>query len=359
MSANPQPRRLVEGDFDLLISRSLDGDLPAAAERELRELLASDPSARARYDAMARLVGRLEEIPDPEIPFALATRVNSQVEADSQGLVASLHRFGFYFRPATVFVVVAGIVAVGLAYTLRNPPQPASTVAAARTAPAAAPADDRVSVFFGPAGKAGQKDAAASPEAAPAAPAEARLAEAAPAREAASKPQEPVLVASAESSRARDEKEEAFAPEPPAAKVASAPAPAAMPQAADFSPAVVVAERPEIVAQGAPARSGNTLAAASRASVVVPVGPTVEVVGKAAGALRLAAPAKLDGLAGPFEGSYRLDLDASGRVTEVVRLFGGSGTEPSGLGERLRGLSFVPAEAARGAGSVDVKVRIR
>lgn len=348
MSANPQPRRLVEGDLDLLISRSLDGDLPAADERELRDLLASDPSARARYDAMARLVGRLEEIPDPEIPFALATRVNSQVEADSQGLVAALHRFGFYFRPATVFVFVAGIVAVGLAYTLRNPPQPASTVAAARTAPASAPADDRVSVFFGPSDR---KDAAAAPEAAPA---EARPADAAPAREAAAKGQEPVLVASAESARERDEKEEAFAPEPRAAKAAAAPAPAPMPQAADFSPA---AERPAVVAQGAPQRSGKTLAAASRASVL-PAGPTVEVAGKAAGALRLAAPAKLDGLAGPFEGSYRLDLDASGRVIEAVRLFGGSGTEPSGLGERLRGLSFVPAEAARGAGSVDVKVRI-
>ena len=130
MSANPRPRTLAERDLDLLISRSLDGDLPAEEERELRDLLASDPSARARYEAMARLVGRLEEIPDPEIPFALATRVNSQVEADTQGLAATFHRFGFYFRPATVFVFVAGLVAVGLTYTLRHPPQPAATVAA-------------------------------------------------------------------------------------------------------------------------------------------------------------------------------------------------------------------------------------
>lgn len=344
MSANPRPRALVEGDLDLLISRSLDGDLPAEEERELRDLLASDPSARARYEAMARLVGRLEEIPDPEIPFALATRVNSQVEADTQGLAATFHRFGFYFRPATVFVFVAGLVAVGLTYTLRHPPQPAATVAAARSAPA--PSEPRVSVFFSPSEK---KDAVApaAPAAAPSTTGEARPADAAPVREAATKAKEPVLVASAEPPSARDEKGEAFAPEPRAAKAAAAPAPSAILQSADFS-------RSAAAAESAPARGGNVVA-----SAVGAVAPAVEIVGKAAGSLRLSAPAKLDGLAGPFEGSYRLELDASGRVTEVVRLFGGSGTEPSGLGERLRGLSFAPVEVARGVGSVDVRVRIR
>ena len=58
MSANPQPRPLVTGDLDLLISRSLDGDLPGEEERDLKSLLAADASARARYDAMARLVGK-------------------------------------------------------------------------------------------------------------------------------------------------------------------------------------------------------------------------------------------------------------------------------------------------------------
>ena len=45
-------------------------------------------------------------------------------------------------------------------------------------------------------------------------------------------------------------------------------------------------------------------------------------------------------------------------VAEVVRLFGGSGVEPAGLQPRLKGLAFVPVEAARAAGSVDVKVRL-
>ena len=363
MSANPRLRPLVEGDLDLLISRSLDGDLPAAEERELRELLSADPSARARYEAMARLVGRLEALPDPEIPFALATRVNSQVEADTQGLAATLHRFGFYFRPATVFVFVAGLVAVGLTYTLRNPPKPDATVAQARSAPAAAASEGRVSVFLGPAEK--KKDAAAAPErdlpaAAPAAPAEVRLAgDARDARPAEAKPQEPVLVASGASPGARDETAETFAPEPRGARGVAAPAP--MLQAADFSPAASAATATEvspIETEAVRSKGVNALASAPAVKVSA-AGSAVEIFGKAAGTLRLSSPARLDGLPGPFEGSYRLGLDASGRVIEVTRLFGGSGTEPAALADRLRALDFVPAEAARIAGSVDVKVRIR
>jgi hypothetical protein len=67
----------------------------------------------------------------------------------------------------------------------------------------------------------------------------------------------------------------------------------------------------------------------------------------------------MEGLSGPFEGSYRLALDASGRVAGVVRLVGGSGTEPADLPERLRGLSFAPAEAAGSVGAVEVRVRLR
>jgi hypothetical protein len=85
---------------------------------------------------------------------------------------------------------------------------------------------------------------------------------------------------------------------------------------------------------------------------------SAQVVGPSTGNLRLAVPARLDGLSGPFEGTYRLDLDGAGRVTRVVRLVGGSGSEPSGLFERLKDLSFTPAEAARAAGTVDVKVRL-
>jgi len=342
VSANPQPRPLVTGDLDLLISRSLDGDLPGEEERELKSLLAADPGARARYDAMARLVGRLEEIPEPETPFALATRINSQLEDDTKGLAASLHRFGFYFRPATLGVVGAGIVAIALSYTVMSPTKPVATVAEskAQPAPAPAPADDgRVSVFFGESEK---KDAAPArvAEARPAAPAASYPAEALASDEKGSARQEPVQVASNETRKAKEEV--AFAPERDAAAESATEG---------------VSMQKSAVADGARLRAAPAPAAAG-AVRAVPAAPAVDVVGKTAGTLRLAAPASLEGLSGPFDGSYRLELNGSGKVTEAVRLFGGSGIEPAGLQERLRTLTFVPADAARSAGSVDVRVRI-
>lgn len=369
MSANPQPRPLVTGDLDLRISRSLDGDLPLEEERELKALLAADPAARARYDAMARLVGRLEELPEPETPFALATRVSAQVEDDTKGLAASLHRFGFYFRPATLGVVAAGIVAVAISYTVVNPRRPAAVVAESKAQPA--PADDgRVSVFLGETAK---KDAAPSRAAglAPAAPAASYPAEAlASDAKGGARRQEPVQVASNETRKAKEEV--AFAPERDAPALAAA---APEPQAAQARNDVAAESAAEgVVLQKSAAADEARFRAAAPAPVVAGaarhaapapasagatrVAASVEVVGKASGTLRLSAPASLDGLSGPFEGSYRLELNSSGMVNEVVRLFGGSGVEPAGLQPRLKGLSFGPVDAARAAGSVDVKVRL-
>lgn len=339
MSANPQPRSFVTGDLDLLISRSLDGDLPGEEERDLQSLLVADPSARARYEAMARVVGRLEELPDPEPPFAMSIRVNAQLEDDTKGFAASLHKFGFYFRPATIGVIAAGIAAVTISYSVVPPPKPAATIAAAseqsKAQPAAAPEDDgRVNAYFAEPerkkdGPAPARESAAAAPAAPA-PSAARARSAAPLADALAEGraddekrlnrQQPTLGASSEASLAKNE-DLAFAPEPDtASRAAAAPAPQA---------------------------AGGLRAVAS-----------AQVVGPSTGTLRLAAPARLDGLPGPFEGSYRLDLDGTGRVTSVVRLVGGSGSEPSGLSERLKDLSFTPAEAARTAGTVDVKVRL-
>ena len=365
MSANPQPRPFVTGDLDLLISRSLDRDLPGEEERELKSLLQADSAARARYDAMARLVGRLEELPDPEAPFALSTRVRSQVENDTVGIAATLHRFGFYFRPATVGVVAFGIVAVVLTSTIMAPPKPTATVAEAKdqstAQPASAPEDDgRVNVFFADSPKKDDASPAAV-SAAPAAPAAPARIAAAPdqnrANEAKGKlRQEPVLVASAETPREKEESV-AFAPERDAPALAAA-APA--PPSAVASRAVA----DESVAEGASLQKAagsdekRLRASAPQAAGATRVAASAQVVGKAAGTLSFSNPARLDGLVGPFEGSYRLDLDDSGRVTEVVRLVGGSGSEPSGLAARLKDLSFTPVEAARAAGSVDVKVRL-
>lgn len=347
MSANPQPRPLVTGDLDLLISRSLDGDLSGDEERELHAVLAADPFARARYDAMARVVGRLEELPDPEPPFALGTRVQVQVETDTQGFAAVLHRYGFYFRPATVGIVVLGFSVAAVVYSVRQSPAPTETIAAVGEQAAPAPVDDgRVSVYFLETAK---KEAAPAP-----APAAGPAAEPARARnvepKTAARP-EPVLVASAEAPRSRDET--AFAPERDTTALASAaPAPAAAPreQAESASEERVATQKSAASLDAArlrPAAPGASPAA------------TVDVVGDSAGVLRPVPPLGLEGLSGPFEGSYRLVLGPSGRVTGVARLAGGSGTEPADLPERLRGLSFAPAEAAGSVGVVEVRVRLR
>jgi hypothetical protein len=339
----------VAGDLDLLISRSLDGDLSGDEERELHDVLAADPFARARYDAMARVVGRLEELPDPEPPFALGTRVQVQVETDTQGFAAVLHRYGFYFRPATVGIVVLGFSVAAVVYSVRQSPAPTETIAAVGEQAAPAPVDDgRVSVYFLETAK---KEAATVP--APAAPAPAVPA---PARARTEEPkpavrQEPVLVASADSPRAREEA--TFAPERDATALASAaPAPATSPR----GQAEPGAE--ERVAMQKSAASLDAARVRPAAPLASPAA-TVDVVGESAGVLRPVPPLGLEGLSGPFEGSYRLDLDASGRVSGVVRLVGGTGTEPAGLSEKLKGLSFAPAEAAGSVGAVEVRVRLR
>ena len=354
MSANPEPRPLVTGDLDLLISRSLDGDLPGEEERELQSLLAADPAARARYDAMARLVGRLEELPDPETPFALSTRVNAQVEADTKGLAASFQKYGFYFRPATLGVIAAGLVTVALVYTLRHPAKPPVTVAPTRPQPARVD-DGRVTVYLGDSEKAKGEAAAPAPGAAEA-PVEVAVVkeERAPAEAKRQDRAEPVLVASAETARPEDE--DRFAPEQDAPALAgSAPAaPAPVGRNAEGARESAVA----LQKAAAPDSARLRAAAPAVSGRVARSAASVQVVGRAAESLRLSGAGQLDALPGPFEGNYRLELDASGRVADVVRLFGGSGSEPPGLQARLKGLSFAPAGGAPLAGPVDVRVRL-
>lgn len=353
MSANPQPRPVVPGDLDLLISRSLDGDLSAHEERELRELLASDASARARYDDMARLVGRLEELPDPEPPFALGTRVQVQVEADTQGIAAVLQRYGFYFRPATVGIIALGIGVAVVASSLRQSPGTSGPVATVAERAAPAPEDDgRVSVYFLETGNEGAAPAA-PPASAPAAAPPARAA--APSRAADEVPRpaerpEPVLVASAEASRAREDA--SFAPERDAiALAATAPGPAPAARGQDGG---IVLQRME-TQKSASSPDAARLQAAPPAPGA---GAAVEVVGASAGSLRPGSPLGLEGLMGSFEGRYRLRLDHAGRVVGVVRLDEGAGAEPPLLRERLGQLSFAPAAEAGAVGEVEVRVRI-
>src|SRR5207244_106760 len=92
VSARPDLARLSEAELDLLISRSIDGDLAPEEQRELEDYLATHPEAMARHADTAELVSLLSKLPAAEPPFALATRVSSQVAERSRGLGAVGHR---------------------------------------------------------------------------------------------------------------------------------------------------------------------------------------------------------------------------------------------------------------------------
>ena len=149
MSARPAISQLLGEDLDLLLSRSLDGDLTPDEEMELQGYLATDPAARHRREELAGLVASLKDLPSTGTPFALATRVNTQVAERSSGLGATLNRYGLFLPPAAVTVGLVGlgvVLAVGL-FAWNPRPKPASGVA--RPAEVAeARAEGPVTVFF-------------------------------------------------------------------------------------------------------------------------------------------------------------------------------------------------------------------
>lgn len=149
MSARPAFALLPPEELDLLISRSLDGDLPPEEQEELERYLTTDADARRRRDAIAALVGRVRDLPVPEPPFALATRVNAQVAERAQGLASAWNRMGIYPPPGLVPVLAFVVVGSLLGYALFGGKKPVPRPAAAP--PAAVPAPDSqgpVRVFF-------------------------------------------------------------------------------------------------------------------------------------------------------------------------------------------------------------------
>lgn len=209
MSARPSPLpRPSDEELDLLISRSLDGDLSPEEEQELGKLLLADPVVRARRDRMAALVAELGRVPAPVPPFALATRVSSRVleKAGGVGLPSGLAgrapKMGLIFATMAALGVVAAYKILTGGSVLA--PVPAEKVAA-REAAKAAPADssrEPVQVFFqessGPKAEAGKPaevagaagvgaPAAPASQAAPVLVAEARPAAPAPGPEAGSR----------------------------------------------------------------------------------------------------------------------------------------------------------------------------
>ncbi len=123
MSARPFVPRLSDEDLDLLLSRSLDGDLSPEEEHDLETLLAHDPAAARRREELLRVVTDARALPEPAPPFALATRVNSNV-AEKGGRGGSVfNRFGFYPPPGMAVGAMAllGIVAVAIAVLRPSP----------------------------------------------------------------------------------------------------------------------------------------------------------------------------------------------------------------------------------------------
>ncbi len=142
MSARPSIPRLEGEELDLLISRALDGDLSPEETRDLETILAADPAARKRRDELGALVAEARALPAPAPPFALSTRVNSNVSEKASRGGSIFHRFGFYPPPGMAIgaMVVLGLVAVGI--TLMTPaPRPVASTIAGK-------ADGPVDVFF-------------------------------------------------------------------------------------------------------------------------------------------------------------------------------------------------------------------
>ena len=148
MSARPFVPRLADEDLDLLISRSLDGDLSPEEASGLEGVLAHDADAMKRKEELARIVAETTALPAPAPPFALATRVNSNVSEKGARAGSFVRRFGFYPPPGTAVGAMALLGIVVLAITVLRP---------------APRADGPVDVFFTEAVKRDVKDAPKQP----------------------------------------------------------------------------------------------------------------------------------------------------------------------------------------------------
>ncbi len=322
MSARPDVARLSPEDLDLLISRSLDGDLNPEEQRELEIVLAADPEAARRREELAALVESVRNLPAPDPPFALATRVNSQVSERTSSVGSFTHRFGVYLPPGVVGGAIALLVAlvIGGAFFTRLP-VPLDQAEPKPTGP--------VQVFFSPGepqAQPQQPDAnaprqepktAAKAAPAPALQADARRAEApAPSRQLELKKE--ATVASAESA-------------------AGAPAEAAAePRARDAHPPAALAAQAPALAEAPRAAAEKDRLGVKQLSLTW----SVEIQGPGRSAWRLKRAPEAPPSA-PVHVTVRLSLDPSGQVISVRPAAGEALTKEV---ERFaRGLVFEPA----------------
>ncbi len=372
MSARPDLARLPDVELDVLVSRAIDGDLSPEEERELAAYLAAYPDARERYARMEDVVARLQKLPAPEPPFALATRVSSQIAERSRGLGAVGHRFGFYPPPGLVAAGIGLVALGGILAALFTTPKRADRVASLQkkqegpvhvffqdappTAPASAAGGSRVETASAPSeaesviaaevkafddkldGLGAQaKSKAAKDQAKQASASEGDLGRSDEARiasaDAAQRPAAP------------------FAPEPPggaektSAADRAAPAPAAAPAA---EPRVALRE-----ARTAQGRLAAGEAETRREKSAAPEGFSVALT-KGAG-WRLAPPPPPPAGAGPIDATFRLAVDDSGRVLRLVR---DARDLPPQLERFLSSLTF-ERQGVAAASEVEVRVVLR
>jgi hypothetical protein len=316
VSASPSVPRREGEELDLLISRSLDGDLSPEETRDLETVLANDPAARRRKEELAGLVAEARALPAPAPPFALSTRVNSNVSEKTARGGSVFHRFGFYPPPGMTIgaMVVLGVVAVAI--TVLNPaPRPVGSTIAQR-------ADGPVDVFF-------QEGARAKDATKKAAPSESLGAK----------------IASKE--KARDRGEAALSA--PVSEPSGAPA-----SILEAKPAEVVAASNDPALSAAAPRAAGDTAPAAPAPANRAIGHvesrTWSVAIRGEGArrwmLRSAPEGRPPAPSAPAS-SFRVTLDAEGRVT-AVRALDARAVQPALL-EFVRGLVFAPKGSAVGA----------
>jgi hypothetical protein len=348
VSARPSVPRLEGEELDLLLSRSLDGDLSPEETRDLETVLANDPAARRRKEELAGLVAEARALPAPAPPFALSTRVNANVSEKTARGGSIFHRFGFYPPPGFAIGAMVVLAVVAVAITVMNP-------APKRAGPAIAQqADGPVDVFFqeGARAKDAAKDAVKKAAPGPTESVAARIASketardrgaaalSAPPSEPSGAPAsileaKPAAVVAASSEPARDERQKILAKSEAEAdatrRQASADSPvlsAAAPQAAGGIAPVVPA----------PAASAPAVRAMRPANT-----RTWSVAIRGEGARRWMlrrAPESRPSAASASASSFRVTLDADGRVT-AVRALDARAVQPALL-EFVRGLVFAP-----------------
>jgi hypothetical protein len=398
MSARPDVRRLSAEDLDVLISRSLDGDLSPEDQKLLDEILAADPRAAARRDELAGVVAALVALPAPGAPLGMTARVAANAAGRSSGLAGVWQRLGIFPPPAMVrgIAAVFAIVVIGIS-VMRSQSERAKQYEQMEAAVAARAADRNegaVSVFFEEKKKEAVKGAPANASAvaanAPAAPA---APPAVPARKPAELRPEanaPAAVADADAvagarrqaagsaapapasaelrklgRASKDEKEagsetdrvsgraDAVAESQAAPSLASSRDEGAAKRAKtnrEMSAPLAVAQAPA----GAPAAAAP--AAAPAPPVSSPLAWSVSVLGSPGWMLRK-APESVPGRL--FDTRCVVSIDASGRVT-AVRPSGAP--VPKEVDDLLRGLVFVPVASGGKAplpGEIKIEVRSR